>query len=78
MSDSYVVIVSDPSDPINVTVEDGETFEVTVSNAPGPPGADGAVDQADLDFVVDVVTDEILGDLEPPIDLTILFENALA
>lgn len=42
------------------------------------PLADDPIPGVDTQAIVDQAEAEVLADLEPPVDLTILFENSLA
>lgn len=83
------VIVSTPDVP-NFTTPAPPTsgpniIVVPVPGPPGRPGAGGADDVTVADFIADptglshlAVVDVIEDETEPPIDLTVLFHNAIA
>lgn len=62
--------------PVTVTPADGA--RVAVIAKPGPPGPAGELDPADMTQITDDAATAVLEDLEPPVTLTLLFENGLA
>lgn len=75
-----VVEVVDPF-PVEVVAAPPVVTEVVVVPVAGPPGAPGesagALTPADIETISDNAAADVLIDLEPPVDLTLLFENAL-
>ena len=71
----------DESISLSPTFED---LSIQISNAPGvpgppgPPGPNGQVDPDDFAEIAEDAAEATLEALEPPIDLTLLFNNALA
>ena len=45
---------------------------------PGPAGQDGQLDPEDMEQITEDATTAVLEDLEPPVSLVLLFENAMA
>lgn len=77
-------VVVEVVDPFPLTVTEATppvASDVEVIAVPGPPGAAGAVGDAltptEMAQITDATTGEVLIDLEPPVDLVLLFENAL-
>ena len=65
-----------PVQPVTVTPTDGA--RVAVIARPGPPGPPGEIDPADMDQITEDASAAVLEDLEPPVTLTLLFENGLS
>lgn len=67
-----------PVHPVIVTPGDGA--RVAVVAVPGPPGPPGDADLSpeEMAEVADSAAEQVLADLEPPVTLTLLFENGLA
>lgn len=54
------------------------TIAVPTQGPPGPPGEDGAdLTPEERQAIVDDAEDAVLEELEPPVTLTVLFENSL-
>ncbi|WP_063023763.1 hypothetical protein [Nocardia niwae] len=51
---------------------------VVLVPTPGPPGPAGEIAPEDMEQIADDAADQVLADLEPPVTLTLLFENGLA
>ena len=64
--------------PISATVAvPGATAGAVAVPVPGPAGQDGQLDPADMEQITEDATEAVLVDLEPPVNLVLLFNNAL-
>lgn len=72
MSNPYrgAYAVPNPNSPTAVAVP--------VPGIPGPPGQGGVLTPEQVDELSEEVGVEIIADLEPPVNLVLLFENGLA
>ncbi|MFE7745358.1 hypothetical protein [Nocardia sp. NPDC057455] len=68
--------VTQPGQSATINPSDGS--RVVVVATPGPPGPPGEIDPADMNQIADDATAQVLEDLEPPVTLSLLFENGLA
>lgn len=67
--------------PVRITPPDGARVVLVPSGQPGqpgPPGPPGELTPEEKAALADDAAEEVLADLEPPVNLVIVFENSLA